>query len=95
MTSYLVVAGLCAVLLPVAWRRSGSMTRYVVGAGAPLVLVLLGLFSVLCAVLARADGSLAREVFTGALVGSGFTQLMLVRRTAAGDAARRPERPRA
>ena len=90
MAFYVVIGALCLVVLPLAWRRSGgSMTRYVIGTGTPLVLLALVAFAALAAVLSRADPDLAREVFTGGLVGSGITQFMLLRRTAAEDEPRR------
>lgn len=91
MTPYVVVAALTAVVLPVAWRRSRrSMTRYVLYTGAPLVLVLLLGFALVSVGLAAADELLARQVFTGALIGCGITQLILLRRTQALDDLRRP-----
>ncbi len=86
MVFYLLVAALCLGALPFAWRRSGrSWTRYVVGTGTPLVLVTL-LVSALVAVAVRtADADLARELFTGGLLGSGITQFILLRRTDAQD----------
>ena len=81
MAFYVVVAVICLAAFPLAWRRSGgSMTRYVLGTGAPLVLLALAAFAVLAAVLSRADGVLAREVFSGGLIGSGITQFILLRR---------------
>ena len=92
MVLYVVVAVLCAAALPYAWRRSGrSMTRYVLGTGAPLVLIALLAFALLALVLHRSDETLAREVFTGGLVGSAFTQFLLLRRTQKQDEATRPE----
>lgn len=92
MVLYVVVAVLCAAALPYAWRRSGrSMTRYVMGTGAPLVLIALLAFALLALVLQRSDETLAREVFTGGLVGSAFTQFLLLRRTQSQDEATRPD----
>ena len=92
MVLYVVVAVLCTAALPYAWRRSGrSMTRYVLGTGAPLVLIALLAFALLALVLHRSDETLAREVFTGGLVGSAFTQFLLLRRTHNQDQATRPE----
>lgn len=80
MVLYVVVAVLCAAALPFSWRRSGgSMTRYVVGTGAPVVLVALFAFALLSAAITVADAGLGREVFTGGLIGSGFTQFILLR----------------
>ena len=84
-----VVAVICLAAFPLAWRRSGrSMTRYVLGTGAPLVLLALAAFAVLAAVLSRADAVLAREVFTGGLIGSGITQFFLLRRGQDEDESR-------
>ncbi len=86
MVFYLVVAVLCAGVLPWAWRRAGrSWTRYVIGTGAPLVLAALVACSVLAMLIHTADADLAREVFTGGLLGSGIAQFVLLRRTQ-GDA---------
>ena len=96
MVLYVAAALLCAVALPLAWRRSGrSWTRYVVGTGAPLVLVALLAASVVSALIALADADLAREVFTGGLLGSGITQFILLRHTQGDDPRQRDEgRPR-
>ena len=89
MAFYVVVAVICLAAFPLAWRRSGrSMTRYVLGTGAPLVLLALAAFAVLAAVLSRADAVLAREVFTGGLIGSGITQFFLLRRGQDEDESR-------
>lgn len=86
MALYAVAAVLCAAALPWAWRRAGrSWTRYVVGTGAPLVLAALLVVALACLAIARADAELAREVFTGGLLGSGIVQFILLRRTQ-GDA---------
>ncbi len=91
MDFYLVVLAVCLVLGPVAWRRSGSMTRYVTLTGAPVVWVLLGLTAVLAAVAERSgDPRTAQELFTGGLIGTGFAQVVLLRRTFVPD--RRDER---
>ena len=86
MGLYVVVALLCAAALPWSWRRSGrSWTRYVIGTGSPLVLAALLVVAVVSTVIALADADLAREVFTGGLLGSGITQFILLRRTQGDD----------
>jgi len=81
MGFYVVVAIICLAAFPFAWRRSGgSMTRYVLGTGAPLVLLALVAFAVVAAAVSRTDPELAREMFTGGLIGSGITQFILLRR---------------
>lgn len=86
MVLYVGAALLCAIALPLAWRRSGrSWTRYVVGTGAPLVLAALLVASLVSALIALADPDLAREVFTGGLLGSGITQFILLRHTQGDD----------
>ena len=81
MAFYVVVAVICLAAFPLAWRRSGrSMTRYVLGTGAPLVLLALAAFAIVAVAISRADPELAREVFTGGLIGSGITQFLLLRR---------------
>jgi hypothetical protein len=80
---YLAIAAACAGLVPWARKRSeGSMLRYSVGTGAPLVLVLLGV-AALVAGLAKGggDADLARELFTGGLIGAALVQFILLRRT--------------
>ena len=80
---YVAIAAVCAGLVPWARKRSeGSMTRYSVGTGAPIVIVLIGA-AALAAAFAQGSGEadLAREVFTGGLIGGAFAQFILVRRT--------------
>ncbi len=80
---YLGIALVCAGLVPWARRRSeGSMTRYSVGTGAPVVLVLFGAAALVAALVSRGgDGDLARELFTGGLIGGAMVQFVLLRRT--------------
>jgi hypothetical protein len=80
---YLAIAVVCAGLVPWARKRSeGSMTRYSVGTGAPIVIVLIGAAAVVAAFTqASGDDDLARELFTGGLLGGALTQFILVRRT--------------
>lgn len=81
MTLYLVVLAVCLVLGPVAWRRSGSMTRYLTITGAPVVWVLLAVTGLVAAVTDRwGDARTAQELFTGGLIGTGFAQVVLLRR---------------
>ena len=96
MALYVVAGLLCAGALPWSWRRSGhSWTRYVVGTGAPLVLAALLAAAVVSAVIVRFDADLAREVFTGGLLGSGITQFILLRHTQGDDLRQRDAgRPR-
>jgi hypothetical protein len=94
---YLVVLAVCLVLGPISYRRSGSMTRYVTYTGAPVVWVLLALTAVLAATSERAgDPRTAQELFTGGLIGTGFAQVVLLRRTfvAPRRAAEQPEEQR-
>lgn len=80
---YLGIAVVCAGLVPWARKRSeGSMTRYSVGTGAPVVLVLFGVSALLAALVQRGgDDDFAREVFTGGLIGGALVQFILLRRT--------------
>lgn len=83
MWGYLAIAVVCAALLPWARKRSeGSMTRYSVGTGAPLVIVLIGAAALVAGVAHRGgDSDLARELFTGGLIGGALVQFVLLRRT--------------
>ncbi len=81
MGLYIFVLVVSAVLLPVSWRRSRSMTRYVTMTGAPLVWVLLAAASVVSLICeAVGNRSLGLTLFTGALIGTAFVQVTLVRR---------------
>lgn len=82
MRFYLVVLALCLVVGPVSCRRSGSMTRYVTFTGAPVVWLLLALSAGLAVVADRAGAArTAQQLFTGGLIGTGFAQVLLLRRT--------------
>ncbi|GAA4350700.1 hypothetical protein [Angustibacter luteus] len=81
MGFYLVVALACLVLIAVSWRRSGSMTNYVMFTGAPIVWVLLGGSAFIAGMLERSDPETARDVFTGGLIGTGFVLVVLMRRS--------------
>jgi hypothetical protein len=78
---YVFVLVVSVLLLPVSWRRSGSMTRYVQLTGAPLVWALLAAASVV-SVVCEAAGvpDLGLALFTGGLIGTAFVQVTLVRR---------------
>jgi hypothetical protein len=80
---YVAIAAVCAGLVPWARKRSeGSMTRYSVGTGAPIVIVLIGAAALVAAFAhGSGDGDLARELFTGGLIGGALAQFILVRRT--------------
>jgi hypothetical protein len=86
---YVVVLLLSAVVGAVSWRRSGgSMTRYQLYTGAPLVWVLLAVAAGTAVVAQVAgDPDLATQLFTGGLIGTGMVQVVLLRR-ATGDQAR-------
>ena len=60
---YLGIAAVCAGMVPWARKRSeGSMTRYSVGTGAPIVFVFFGAAALVAAVAQRGgDSDLARE----------------------------------
>jgi hypothetical protein len=83
----LLVASLVLGIL--GWRRSGSLTRYRLYTGAPIVWVLLAA-SCLAALLADRTGNadLASGLVTGGLIGAGLVLAVLVRR--AGAAPPRP-----
>ncbi|HET8616940.1 MAG TPA: hypothetical protein VFL94_15570 [Actinomycetales bacterium] len=80
---YVAIAAGCAAMVPWARQRSqGSMTRYTVGTGAPLIFVLLSLAALVAAAAAASgDSDLARELFTGGLIGAALAQFILLRRT--------------
>jgi hypothetical protein len=80
---YVAIAAVCAGLVPWARKRSeGSMTRYSVGTGAPIVIVLIGAAALVAAFAqGGGDADLARELFTGGLIGGALVQFILVRRT--------------
>lgn len=81
MRVYVVVAVLSLILLPLAYRRSGSMTRYRTMTGAPVIWVLLAASSLVAVVVAALGGEdTGHSVFTGGLIGTAFTQVVLLRR---------------
>jgi hypothetical protein len=105
MGFYLVVGLASLCLLPVSYKRSGSMTRYVTISGAPIVWLLLAFAAGSAAVIERTGGAgTSQAVFTGGLIGTAFVQIVLLRRGTSGLAAgegdqggppqRRPERTR-
>jgi hypothetical protein len=83
---YALVLGLSLVVGVVSWRRSaGSMTRYELYTGAPVVWVLLAVTAVSAiAAEAAGDPGLATELFTGGLIGTGLAQVVLLRRGVGG-----------
>jgi hypothetical protein len=89
---YLGIAAVCAGMVPWARKRSeGSMTRYSVGTGAPIVFVFFGAAALVAAVAQRGgDSDLARELFTGGLIGGALVQFVLVRRTYGITLGQRP-----
>ena len=88
MRLYAFVLLLSAVLGVVSWRRSGgSMTRYQLYTGAPLVWVLLAVAAITAlAAEVAGDPVLATELFTGGLIGTGLVQVVLLRRGGADQA---------
>ncbi len=94
MTFYLVVVAVAAVLLPFSYKRSGSMTHYVTFTGAPVVWVLLAIAGAAAVIVHRAgDPTTAQEVFTGGLIGTGFAQIVLLRRGLGALSKRDDTRP--
>lgn len=89
---YLGIAAICAAIVPWARKRSeGSMTRYSVGTGAPIVFVLIGGAAVVASLaVGSGDSDLAREIFTGGLIGAALAQFVLVRRTYGISLGKRP-----
>jgi hypothetical protein len=85
---YVLVLVLSAVVGAVSWRRSGgSMTRYQLYTGAPLVWVLLAVAASTALVAHFAgDPDLATQLFTGGLIGTGMVQVVLLRRATADQA---------
>jgi hypothetical protein len=84
---YAVVLGVSVVVGCLSWRRSGgSMTRYRLYTGAPVVWVLLGSAAAGALVVARSgDAELAVALFTGGLIGTGLVQVVLLRRSSASS----------
>lgn len=89
---YLGIAAVCAAVVPWARKRSeGSMTRYSVGTGAPVVMVLMGAAALVAGIAqGGGDGDLAREIFTGGLIGGALAQFILMRRTYGISLGQRP-----
>ena len=96
MRLYVVVLLVSVVVGAVSWRRSGgSMTRYQLYTGAPLVWVLLAVAATTAlAADVAGDPVLATELFTGGLIGTGLVQVVLLRRGVGADLTdRRGTRP--
>jgi hypothetical protein len=100
MGFYTLVGAVSLVLLPLAYKRSGSMTRYVPMTGAPVVWLLL-MVAAVSAAISEASGAqgTSQAVFSGGLIGTALVQVVLLRRGvrgritdagAEGDAGRRP-----
>ena len=94
MRLYVVVLLVSAVIGAVSWRRSGgSMTRYQLYTGAPLVWVLLAVAATTAlAAHVAGDPVLATELFTGGLIGTGLVQVVLLRRASTADTITRNRR---
>lgn len=101
MGFYALVGVVSLVLFPLAYKRSGSMTRYVPVTGAPVVWLLL-MVAAGTAAVAEASGApgTSQAVFSGGLIGTAFVQVVLLRRgvrghtadaPGEGDAGRRPQ----
>jgi hypothetical protein len=86
---FLVVVAVSAVVGVLSWRRSGgSMTRYLPFTGAPLVWLLLGASALSAVAAAQAgDDELARDLFTGGVIGTALVQVVLLRRGLGSRAA--------
>lgn len=84
MGFYAVVGVMSLALLPVAYKRSGSMTHYVPITGAPVVWLLLLVASGTAAISeAAGDPGTSQAVFSGGLIGTAFVQVLLLRRVRA------------
>jgi hypothetical protein len=83
---YALVLVVSLVVGVVSWRRSGgSMIRYELYTGAPVVwLLLAGTAVSAIAAEAAGDPALATELFTGGLIGTGLAQVVLLRRGVGG-----------
>lgn len=67
------------------------MTRYTVGTGAPVVIVLIGAAALVAGIAhGGGDSDLARELFTGGLIGGALAQFILMRRTYGISLGQRP-----
>jgi phosphatidylserine synthase len=90
---FLVFAAICVVLLLVSYRRSGSLTRYEMYSGAPVMWVLLLVSSLISwGIDLAGNHSTAVETFAGGLIGTAFVQVYLMRRQARA-AARGDDEP--
>ena len=88
MGFYALVGVVSLVVFPLAYKRSGSMTRYVPFTGAPVVWLLLMVASVTAAAAeAAGDPGTSQAVFSGGLIGTAFAQVVLLRRGAAAASA--------
>jgi hypothetical protein len=88
MGFYALVGVVSLVLFPLAYKRSGSMTRYVPVTGAPVVWLLLAVAAATAAITeAAGDPGTSQAVFSGGLIGTAFAQVVLLRRGASGLAA--------
>lgn len=84
MGFYAVVGVMSLALLPLAYKRSGSMTHYVPITGAPVVWLLLAVASGTAAISeAAGDPGTSQAVFSGGLIGTAFVQVLLLRRVRA------------
>jgi hypothetical protein len=80
---FLFAAVISLILLPISYRRSGSMTRYVMKTGAPVMWALVLFSSLLAACIDRwGEESTAVQTFIGGLIGTVFVQIYLMRRQA-------------
>ncbi|HEX3004884.1 MAG TPA: hypothetical protein VHO27_11790 [Angustibacter sp.] len=95
MGFYALVGVLSLVLFPLAYKRSGSMTRYVPLTGAPIVWLLLLVASGTAAISeAAGDPGTSQAVFSGGLIGTAFAQLVLLRRVGHASVDARAEEER-
>ncbi len=83
MGFYALVAVVSLVVFPLAYKRSGSMTRYVAITGAPVVWLLLVVAAGTAAIAeGLGDPGTSQAVFSGGLIGTAFAQVVLLRRSA-------------
>lgn len=84
MGFYALVAVVSLLVFPLAYKRSGSMTHYVPVTGAPIVWLLLVVAAGTAAISeAAGDPGTSQAVFSGGLIGTAFTQVLLLRRVRA------------
>lgn len=89
MGFYALVAVVSLMLLPLSYKRSGSMTEYVKVTGAPIVWLLLVVASGTAAITeAAGDPGTSQAVFSGGLIGTAFVQVVLLRRVGRAAAVR-------